>query len=85
MSNQEDPKTGAGAARELDLRGYRCPVPVVKTEAALASAAAGQVFVVLADDPIAALDIPHYCSEAGHACERLADRDGACVFRVTRT
>ena len=67
----------------LDLRGYRCPVPVVKAESALRQAKPGTVFEILADDPVAAVDLPHFCRAAGHNCIRLADRDNACVFKVT--
>ncbi len=69
----------------LDLTGHRCPIPVVKLEAALRRAGPGAHFLVIADDPIAAVDIPHFCSEGGHDARRLEDRDGACVFLVTRS
>ena len=36
----------------LDLRGYRCPVPVVKAESALRQATPGAVFEILAAEHI---------------------------------
>jgi tRNA 2-thiouridine synthesizing protein A len=39
---------------------------------------------VLSDDPIAAVDIPHFAAEAGDRCERLPGPEGTCVFLVTR-
>ena len=73
-----------GLARLLDTTGHRCPIPVVRTEAALRGLAAGAVLDVLADDPLAAVDIPHFCRQAGHAVtvERLAS---AWRFRVTKS
>jgi len=68
----------------MDLRGYRCPIPVIRLEAALRASAAGAQVTVFADDPVAAVDIPHFCQEAGHAVTRLPDKGGACVFRITR-
>ncbi|MEM9170769.1 MAG: sulfurtransferase TusA family protein [Pseudomonadota bacterium] len=68
----------------LDCRGYRCPVPVLRLEARLRAAGPGVRLLVLADDPIATVDIPHFCRESGLTAERLPDRDGACVFLVTR-
>lgn len=68
----------------MDLRGYRCPVPVIRLEAALRRAPAQTVIVVVADDPVAAVDIPFFCKEAGHEVSRLPDEAGACVFQVTR-
>ncbi|HBK93119.1 MAG TPA: sulfurtransferase TusA family protein [Parvularcula sp.] len=69
---------------EIDARGLRCPLPVLKMEAALRRMApAGQVKIT-ADDPIAAVDIPHFAAEGGHACERLSGPPSVCVFLVTR-
>ena len=41
---------------------------------------------VLADDPIARVDIPHAMREAGHACEEVFAPENTrdyCVFEVT--
>ncbi|MEO1252817.1 MAG: sulfurtransferase TusA family protein [Pseudomonadota bacterium] len=72
------------APETLDLTGYRCPVPVIRLESALRRMAEGRQVTVFADDPIAAIDIPHSCREAGHGVERLPDEGGTCVFLVTR-
>ena len=73
---------------KLDATGYRCPMPVIRMEAALRRMQAGEKLLVRADDPIAAVDIPHFCREAGHAAERLPDETAGdapvCVFLVTR-
>ncbi|MEM9495767.1 MAG: sulfurtransferase TusA family protein [Pseudomonadota bacterium] len=72
---------------ELDLRGYRCPLPVIRLEAALRRADPGAAFRVLADDPVAAVDIPHFCAEGGHSVERAPSPDGAqetLIFKVIR-
>lgn len=68
----------------LDARGLRCPMPVIRLESVLRGLAVGAQVRVVADDPIAALDIPNACREGGHAYEKLADEAGACVFLVTR-
>jgi len=68
----------------LDLTGYRCPIPVIRLEAALRESADSAQLLVFADDPIAAIDIPASCRAGGHGCERLADRGDICVFQVTR-
>lgn len=67
----------------LDATGYRCPVPVILMEKALRALAPGARLKVIADDPIAAVDIPHFCREAGHRAERLASGPEVCVFLVT--
>ncbi|TFF18067.1 hypothetical protein E3C22_22475 [Jiella endophytica] len=51
---------------ELDLRGLRCPLPALRTARRLATMATGKRLTVLADDPLAAIDIAHLCREDGH-------------------
>lgn len=63
------------APAALDLRGLRCPLPVLKTRKALSKLVPGATLSVLADDPLAGLDIPNYVREAGEELvgqERLA-------------
>jgi tRNA 2-thiouridine synthesizing protein A len=43
--------------RTLDLRGLRCPIPLIRTRAALADLAPGDALVVLATDPEAPIDL----------------------------
>ncbi len=68
----------------LDVRGYKCPMPVIRVEAALRNMENGAQLLVFADDPVAAVDIPHFCAEGGHRAARHPDQGGACVFLVTR-
>ena len=50
----------------IDVRGLKCPLPVLKTDRRMRDFAAGTRFVVLTTDPMAAIDLPHFCSENGH-------------------
>jgi tRNA 2-thiouridine synthesizing protein A len=50
----------------LDLRGLKCPLPALMARRALARRFPGTVLVVVADDPLAVLDIPYMCSGEGH-------------------
>lgn len=52
---------------ELDCTGLLCPLPVLKAQKRLRGMAAGQVLAVVASDAMAAVDLPHFCAEAGHA------------------
>jgi tRNA 2-thiouridine synthesizing protein A len=57
----------------LDVSGQLCPLPVLRARKKLLAMAAGQVLVVKATDPMAAIDMPHFCSEQGHhllSCEK---------------
>lgn len=53
-------------AAEIDLRGLRCPMPALRTKKRLNSLESGDRLRVLADDPLAAIDIAHLCREEGH-------------------
>lgn len=71
-------------AQELDVTGMLCPLPVLKARKALQSAPAGSLLVVIATDPAAAIDIPHFCSETGHELVS-SERDGErLVFTIRR-
>ncbi|MGV6806210.1 MAG: sulfurtransferase TusA family protein [Ruegeria sp.] len=53
-------------AETLDALGLLCPLPVLKARKRLKSMPAGSVLRVLADDPAAIIDVPHFCVESGH-------------------
>jgi len=61
---------------EIDARGLICPLPVLRVRKRLQSLPPGGQLRVLTDDPMAAIDLPHFCAEAGHALllsETVAD------------
>jgi tRNA 2-thiouridine synthesizing protein A len=67
----------------LDLRGLKCPLPALLAKKALAKLPPGTALIVLADDPMAVVDIPHMCHGEGHACYGVAARDGYSEFALT--
>jgi len=46
----------------LDTRGLKCPLPVLKARKRLKEMPPGAVLTVLADDPAAIIDFPHFCA-----------------------
>ena len=50
----------------LDATGLLCPLPVLKLRKHLKSMDNGSLITVLADDPAAAIVIPHFCNETGN-------------------
>ena len=50
---------------ELDLRGLKCPMPVLRTRRALAQLPPGAVLRVWTTDPMAAVDLPHLARQTG--------------------
>lgn len=49
----------------VDARGHRCPVPTLRLRRALEQAPPGAVIRLLADDPLARIDVPHFAAQVG--------------------
>ena len=69
----------------IDARGHRCPVPTLKLQRALANAAPGDAVRLVADDPMARIDVPHFADGAGHEVVSTEDQEaGAVAFTVRK-
>jgi tRNA 2-thiouridine synthesizing protein A len=68
----------------IDARGHRCPVPTLRLRKALEAAPAGARVRLLADDPMARIDVPHFVTEVGADILEREDRDGALSFLVAK-
>jgi len=68
----------------LDLRGLKCPLPVLRVRKALGTARAGSLLVVHCTDPMTAIDLPNLARETGSTIERQGDADGALVFHIRK-
>lgn len=80
------PDSGGGVStRRIDARGLLCPLPVLRLRKALMSVPPGGRVVLVATDPMAAVDVPHFCGEAGHVLIGTHETDdGARAFTVAR-
>jgi TusA-related sulfurtransferase len=71
---------------ELDCRGLRCPLPIIRLANNIGDIAVGQTLAVVADDPAARPDVQAWCRMRGH--EYLGEdaaTDGVPRFVVRRT
>ncbi len=50
---------------EIDARGHRCPTPTLRLRRAVEAAGPGVLVTLLADDPLARIDVPHFARERG--------------------
>jgi tRNA 2-thiouridine synthesizing protein A len=73
-----------GMDEALDLRGLKCPLPAMLARKKLAQLPPATALTVMADDPMAVVDIPHLCHGEGHAVESVASRDGYNEFRIRK-
>jgi len=66
----------------LDAIGLLCPLPVLKARKRLSAMHKGDVLEMLADDPAAIVDVPHFCNEAGHTLVSQSQTDGVLCFYI---
>lgn len=67
-----------------DLRGLKCPLPVLKTQKRLAAMPRGASLTVETSDPLATIDIPHFCNENGHVLVASERTDSGHRFVIRR-
>lgn len=53
---------------ELDLRGLRCPEPLIRVKLWLQQAPPDAETMLLLDDPGSRHDVPRYLTRQGHHC-----------------
>jgi tRNA 2-thiouridine synthesizing protein A len=68
----------------IDLRGLKCPLPVLRTRKALISSAPGDILIAQCTDPLAAIDIPALLGQTGDALEETRHEQGVTIFRIRR-
>jgi tRNA 2-thiouridine synthesizing protein A len=73
----------SGWDHEIDCEGLLCPLPVLRARKRLMALAAGEVLCVRATDAMAAVDLPHFCHEAGHGYLG-AQAEGAVTLHLIR-
>lgn len=74
--------TSEVAHEVYDLRGLKCPLPVLKTRRRLKTIRSGEDLVIETSDPLAGIDIPHFCREEGHELlqsQKTADGHRFCI------
>jgi len=69
---------------EIDALGLLCPLPVLKLRKRMMPLASGDQIVLIADDPAAIVDVPHFCNEQGHALIAQREDAGALYFTVQK-
>lgn len=69
---------------EIDARGLLCPLPVLKARKALLGLPPGAVLRIWTTDPVAWIDLPHFCAEAGHTLLSAEAAGGDQGFTIRR-
>ncbi|MFT4706295.1 MAG: tRNA 2-thiouridine synthesizing protein A [Yoonia sp.] len=71
-------------SHELDATGLLCPLPVLKARKRLQALSSGDELRVMADDPAAVVDIPHFCAEAGHTLVDISDQGETQLYVIRK-
>ncbi len=73
------------ADKELDTKGLKCPIPVLKARRAMKDMAPGEVLEIAATDPGSVEDFDHFCAATGHELvESREDEGGVYVFLIRK-
>ena len=68
----------------VDARGHRCPVPTLRLRRALETAPSGARVRLLADDPLARIDVPHFAAEAGVEVVERSENGSGLSFLILK-
>ena len=68
----------------VDARGHRCPVPTLRLRRALEAAPRGARVRLLADDPLARIDVPHFAAESGAEVIERGEAAGVLSFLIVK-
>ena len=68
----------------LDLRGLKCPQPVLRTRRRLRRLAPGTVLVVECTDPLAAIDLPNLVRELADDLLSVERAGSVLVVRIRK-
>jgi tRNA 2-thiouridine synthesizing protein A len=69
---------------ELDARGLKCPLPVLKARKILKDVPLGEVLTVLTTDPGAPADFAHFCETTRNELVQTTAVAGHVAIRVRR-
>ena len=68
----------------LDLRGLRCPQPVLRAKKALRNVPIGGVLVLECTDPLTLIDVPHFVNQTGHILQAQERNGKLYIFRIVK-
>ena len=72
-------------SRELDARGLRCPLPLLKAKQALRDLAAGEVLRILATDAGSVRDFQAYAKLSGQELMAFTEQDAVYCYLLKKS
>ncbi len=74
-----------GAIEVIDLKGLKCPMPVLKARKAMLSFGVGEQCWFETTDPLAVIDMPAFCNENGHTLVEIQELEHCNRFLIEKT
>ena len=71
-------------AREIDVRGYNCPVPLLRAKKALATMQPGELLRIVATDPGAEIDFRVFSEASGNRLIALEEAGGVITILIEK-
>lgn len=68
----------------VDLKGLKCPLPVLKARKAMLSCGDGEKRWFETTDPLAVIDMPAFCQENGHQLLEVQELDDCHRFLIEK-
>jgi tRNA 2-thiouridine synthesizing protein A len=72
------------AETKLNLRGLKCPLPVLKTRKALTGLTSGDELIIECTDPLTGIDIPNLLRQTGDRLLDTQTQEEVFVFRIRK-
>lgn len=69
---------------EIDAKGLKCPMPVIKLQQQVRNAPSGQRFLIECTDPGAEKDIRSWCKVNRHQVIDVTATDFGCCIQVKK-
>lgn len=69
---------------EIDTRGLRCPLPVLRARKAIAALPGGALLRVQATDPDSRQDFRAWCEASGHELLEQSEDDAGILIHLIR-
>jgi tRNA 2-thiouridine synthesizing protein A len=68
----------------LDVKGLKCPLPVLKARKAIRNVPIGDCLTVLVTDPASTIDFRHFCNVDGHELVEWSEDSGVFTYVIRR-
>jgi len=69
---------------ELDTKGLRCPLPIMKATKAIKDMKQGQILRVSATDPGSKKDFEGWAKNGGHTLLEVKEENGVYIYTIRK-